>query len=240
MGFWDNLVGRRINGHVEIAYGQHRLAALKESKIKEVDVIIKDLSDHQTLRIMANENLQIWKADINVIRETVRAALKELKKPGCWDKYPSMKKINNGKEIRQSIISEFLGGPWKRSYQIEQIKESLAQIKDIARGVIKEDHPKILPSLPKAQETRKAIWKTWSEDKVEEGKIQRVFKPPENKEAEEKRNRIIEEVIEEVVKNDLPINRVEGLMKSKVKMANYQQPTHGEFLQKLLMKFQIC
>ena len=28
-GFWDNLVGRKMNGEIQIAYGHHRIEALR-------------------------------------------------------------------------------------------------------------------------------------------------------------------------------------------------------------------
>ena len=59
-GFWDNIVGRSNNGHFEIAYGHHRLIALKEhyGNNHQVGVIVRDLSDSDMLQIMAAENME--------------------------------------------------------------------------------------------------------------------------------------------------------------------------------------
>jgi nuclear transport factor 2 (NTF2) superfamily protein len=65
---------RKKNGFYEIPYGHHRLAALKKLGIKEIEVTIQNLSDHEMIKRMANENMDIWKTDMNVIRETVRVA----------------------------------------------------------------------------------------------------------------------------------------------------------------------
>lgn len=87
--FWDNLVGRRNgDGGVEIAYGHHRLIALKEAKVKTVDISVRKLSDEAMIRMMADENMGEWGHDFTVEMETVRAVVKaygagkiELKKP---------------------------------------------------------------------------------------------------------------------------------------------------------------
>ena len=39
-GFWDNLVGREINGEIQIAYGHHRVEALR---LAEGSVMILNL-----------------------------------------------------------------------------------------------------------------------------------------------------------------------------------------------------
>ena len=54
-GFWDNIVARQqVDGKAEIAYGHHRLQALREefSPDHEVDLIIQDLDDEAMLKMM--------------------------------------------------------------------------------------------------------------------------------------------------------------------------------------------
>jgi hypothetical protein len=43
-----------------------------------------------------------------------------------------------GHGIGQAGISNYLGGPWKREYQIKIIAEALTQLKDIEEGIIIE------------------------------------------------------------------------------------------------------
>jgi len=76
-GFWDNVIARLRNGKPEIAYGHHRLAAMKEefSPTHKVDLIIKDLDDQTMIRIMANENMEEWKHAAETIMETVRTVV---------------------------------------------------------------------------------------------------------------------------------------------------------------------
>ena len=77
--FWDNIVARKApNGKgIEIAYGHHRLTALREMfpGTKEFDFIVRDLTDTDMLKIMAHENLDDWGHDSGIERETVRAVV---------------------------------------------------------------------------------------------------------------------------------------------------------------------
>jgi flagellar biosynthesis GTPase FlhF len=76
-GFWDNVVARAKNGKAEIAYGHHRLAALKEEfgPNHKVNLIIRDLDDETMIQIMARENMEEWETSASVIQETVRAVV---------------------------------------------------------------------------------------------------------------------------------------------------------------------
>lgn len=75
--FWDNIVARARDGKAEIAYGHHRLVALKEEygPNRKVDLIIKKLDDQTMIQIMAQENMQEWESDAAVIHETIRAVV---------------------------------------------------------------------------------------------------------------------------------------------------------------------
>jgi hypothetical protein len=75
--FWNNIVGRRAGKKVQIAYGHHRLVALRElfKPDHEIDVVVGDLTDDDMLRMMANENLEEWVCSARVIEETVRAVV---------------------------------------------------------------------------------------------------------------------------------------------------------------------
>ena len=98
-GFWDNILARPKKGKkfklpidgigelviygepiVELAYGHHRLTALREVLKPEdtIDIPVKDLDDSTMIKIMANENMDEWKTETIVIDETVRVAKKFL------------------------------------------------------------------------------------------------------------------------------------------------------------------
>lgn len=56
-GFWGNLLGRqRKDGMIEIAFGERRLRAAKQIGLKELPVLIEDLSDEDMAEICTAEN----------------------------------------------------------------------------------------------------------------------------------------------------------------------------------------
>lgn len=75
--FWDNVVARARDGKAEIAYGHHRLAALREEygPNHKVDLIVRKLDDATMIQIMARENMEEWETNAAVIQETVRAVV---------------------------------------------------------------------------------------------------------------------------------------------------------------------
>ncbi len=76
-GFWDNIVARKRDGKAQIAYGHHRLVALKEEfgPNHKVELITRDLDDGAMLQIMARENLEEWGTSASVEQETIRAVV---------------------------------------------------------------------------------------------------------------------------------------------------------------------
>lgn len=78
-GFWNNVVARRSpeDDKVQIAYGHHRLAALREryGENHEIGVIIRDLSDETMLAMMVRENMEEWGANGTVMFETIRSVV---------------------------------------------------------------------------------------------------------------------------------------------------------------------
>ena len=130
--FWDNLVAREKNGVVEIAYGHHRLIALQELDIKEIDIPIREINDAHMIKIMANENLDNWGTTPAVYTESVLVAKEyldgELAKYESWGKAKKSYLINlldrnltEGKfqdlkksGVGQTTLLKFLGGNWKQ------------------------------------------------------------------------------------------------------------------------------
>ncbi len=139
-GFWDNILIRPNGNRFQLAYGHHRLVAIKELGIENVDVPVRDLDDATMLRIMANENMDEWRASPAVINETVFAAKKfidsELAKYETREAIPAnsfisqiasdaysfanLKKQGAG----QTTILAFLGGNWKQ-WMIQEALETL-------------------------------------------------------------------------------------------------------------------
>jgi len=137
-GFWDNILLRQAGDRFQLAYGHHRLIAIKEVGIKEVDVPVRPLDDATMLRVMANENMTDWKSYPAIINETVFAAKEfidsELAKHETWDSAPLFIKELIGAEpafrnvkARGSggeTILKFLGGNWKQ-WMIQEALETL-------------------------------------------------------------------------------------------------------------------
>jgi hypothetical protein len=143
-GFWDNILARKINGHIQIAYGHHRLEALKLVKkpTDYIDIPIKDLDDATMIQIMANENMEQWETNQYVINESVKVAkdfldgelkkcktLLEVKKSYLInlldtnmqeDNYQSLK----SKGVGQTTILKFLGSNWKQ-WQVQEALDNL-------------------------------------------------------------------------------------------------------------------
>ncbi len=76
--FWNNIVARLgPDGKPQIAYGHHRLVALRElySGAHEINLIVRKLSDAVMIKMMARENSEIYKTNAIVLLESVRATV---------------------------------------------------------------------------------------------------------------------------------------------------------------------
>jgi ParB-like nuclease domain len=148
--FWDNLLVRKSPDKpscFEIAYGHHRLAALKAARIEEIDVPVRALDDTAMCRIMAHENMEEWGHSTAIEQETVRAIIEayaagKIKLPtvnkgttrGTIRIAPSFKVNSDGEEFAQAkpsytaeTLAVFLG--WKE-YKVGTTLAALALIED--------------------------------------------------------------------------------------------------------------
>jgi len=152
-GFWDNILARKSNGDIQIAYGHHRLVVLREVMKPEdiVDIPVKDLPDSVMIQVMANENMDEWKTSASVIDETVRVAKEFL------EKYPDERKkiLSLAKEsiVGSPMIAKFLG--WKQS----RVSSSLLRINAIDEGIIDREAIKEMPTERHATEFASAMKK---------------------------------------------------------------------------------
>lgn len=125
-GFWDNILCRKHGNRYQLAYGHHRLQAIKELDIKEVDIPCKDISDADMVRIMALENREQEDMSQTILIETVRVVRDflngEFRNSISWEalgdsnqrlidkfNYDKIKSEGAG----HSTILKFLGGGWK-------------------------------------------------------------------------------------------------------------------------------
>jgi len=124
--FWDNILARSAHGKQQIAYGHHRLIAIREELGEDtvVDIPVRDLSDENMLKIMANENMREWSTDLRVVMETVRAAKKFLEEhPEIIAQYRDPR---GSQELGASVISRFLGRNWSKA----RVEGILRMVKD--------------------------------------------------------------------------------------------------------------
>ncbi len=166
--FWDNVLVREKKGKFQIAYGHHRLLALQELKIEKIEAPVKEISDLNMIRIMANENFEQWKLTTNVVIETVKAAKKFIEdKLQRYEKWELFEKTELNKAlgftdaqtfsaakgklgVGRKMILSFLGENWKDW----MIKESLEVLGDES---LDEDAIKKAPTMTGARKLRKAI-----------------------------------------------------------------------------------
>ena len=139
-GFWDNIIARRNNGEIQIAYGHHRLEALKKAGEKEIDIPIKQLDDETMIRIMADENDDIYAMTPAILNETIKTVRDYLKE-------------KNGSVGRAPIMA-FL--QWESD---EKIMNALQALSDIEGGEVDKVAYETLPTVEQATEFRRAVKK---------------------------------------------------------------------------------
>jgi len=163
--FWDNLLARK-NGtdKYQIAYGHHRLIALRGLKIKEIDIPVRQLDDAMMIRIMANENIESNRSPA-VVNETVHAVKDyldgELTRSGSWGTLNSSIKGLTDKEhfhqlkdkgVGQTTILKFLGPPWKQ----HMIQDALATLREDKTKVDRKA-VEILPTIEASRNFKAAV-----------------------------------------------------------------------------------
>ncbi len=116
-GFWDNILARKNNGNIEIAYGHHRLVVLKKLFKPDdfIDIPIKELDDPTMIQIMANENMNEWDTNVQIIDETIKITKeyllnhpKLINEIATTSDLPELN-IHGKYEISSKIISIFFG-----------------------------------------------------------------------------------------------------------------------------------
>lgn len=182
--FWDNILARQTSDGFEIAYGHHRLFALQELGIKEVEIPVKNLSDSRMLQIMANENHDDWHSSPAVINETVAAAKEyldgELARCESWEllnknikqlfeskeRFSQIKNSDNG--VGQTTILKFLGKNWKQ-WQIQEALEIIREDSKVSRTAYEK-----FPTQTQAQAFKSAV-KTFNVPKTVQKKIAKTI-----------------------------------------------------------------
>ena len=157
-GFWDNILVRKPTyaNYYEIAYGHHRLQALRELYPDglAIEVPVKELSDSIMLKIMANENMEQWQLTARVVDETVRVTASFLDEHPDEIKTKEPKKVSSDGKNNYNFsslafqIAEFLGKGWSE----KSIYNSLQRLKMIEEGAVDKEAVHSMPS-PTAADT---------------------------------------------------------------------------------------
>jgi hypothetical protein len=174
--FWDNILARPgKDDKFEIAYGHHRLFAIQKVGLEEVDIPVRNLDDATMIRIMANENMDLWKTSPKVVDETVLVAKgfldKELAKYESWEELPDpLIKLLKGdtdkasrnrfaavkqQGVGQTTLLNFLGGNWKQW----MIQEALLTIKEDKEGIVDREAVETFDRQKPARRFRQAVKK---------------------------------------------------------------------------------
>jgi len=145
--FWENLMARpspSAPGKYELAYGEHRIKALRNLGHKTIQLTVNEnIDDTLMLKMMADENAEDYGSRPEVLHETVKAVRGHLQKmlnDFEWLLLPesgrSLFKSKHGFETAQGkgvgrdLIQKFLG----RGYSKHSVTEALASIKAEEEG----------------------------------------------------------------------------------------------------------
>jgi hypothetical protein len=210
--FWENIVAREKDGKAEIAYGHHRLVALREEygPNHKVSLIIKDLSDEKMLQVMARENMEEWGTSASVEQETVRAVVQAfadglIELPdfvpgrGIIPRYAPHFGENTPDAPREKpytaqTLADFIGWVDRSGRPQQKVLDALTALQFIDDGILKEsDFDGLSTSQARAvvAETRKA--REWREDRAESARqeAERAKEEAANAATEAKRERAL-------------------------------------------------
>lgn len=164
--FFGSIPVRKHKDKYQIACGHHRLVALKELDIKEVECDEHNYTDAQMIKVMAEENFD-WDTPPAVLIQTLiqtkkflddeLAKFKTLKLAGDFaaqlfesqQAFANAKRKDTGGVGRETLI-KFLGENWKS----HKIREALTIIKD---DTIDKEAINDIPTVRQAATFRKAV-----------------------------------------------------------------------------------
>jgi len=174
-GFWNNVVAREADdGTPQIAYGHHRLRALREvyDDDHEVELEVRDLSDEKMLQIMARENMEEFGTSAEIEMETVKAVVQaygsgriSLRNPpkqviarGDARVAPSFTSTSSLDEVEKSYtaasIADFLGWVSGNGKPQDKVHNSLNALELIERGVLDREDVLDLTSYELRQQVK--------------------------------------------------------------------------------------
>ena len=177
-GSWVSLLGRSAShGAIEIAYGEHRLAAARRLGLQEIEVIVLALSDEDMRSLAALESHQGRGLRVTTVLAIVDAAqtrIFNLLKLGTNDgtlqeflknHYPTSKGIKNAMHYGpgEGPIMEYLGGMFSRF----EIRIALKLLKVITNKLVDLDAINMFEELRYAEAFADAVLVERREDQDE-------------------------------------------------------------------------
>jgi ParB/RepB/Spo0J family partition protein len=106
-GFWEGVIARKHSDEFQLAFGHHRVEAARRNGLKEIPLVIHDLTDEKMLKMMARENMEDYRTSFLILLETWEAAAN----------YLSHLSATNAKAID---IAKFLGWARKRAENLDE------------------------------------------------------------------------------------------------------------------------
>ena len=145
-GWHGYLVGRRIDGKVEIAFGHHRVKALSElyGDDYEVEISVANLTDLEMIKQMAGDNDPAFNSDMRVMDNDVKAFLKYL------NEHPEQKReILSSEDQEDKSERVKLGAPRIAKVlkkKLSQVQLSMERLNAIDDGVVDAEALYLLPN----------------------------------------------------------------------------------------------
>jgi ParB-like chromosome segregation protein Spo0J len=212
-GYWENILCRKNNGKIELAYGHHRIEALKRKfgKDKIINVNVQDLDNNSMMKIMARENSETWKNSEIIDRETAKSSifayangditLEEIPEstnlgfiryaPSFSRKSPTLsprgERVENPYPYTATILAKFLGWGENKTSEVlrrlEAIEDGIIEESDIL-GLTKEEADAVIATAKEAYETEKETTKEDNPEKKDK-KAKKYSKDVAKKASEE-------------------------------------------------------
>lgn len=141
-GVWPNITARPAKGgKYEIAYGHHRMAAMKKAKIKEVAIVVEAMTDEVIFKRMVRENDEVYGTsaygDVETVQQAVAGfASSKWKFPEVPKDTPKKHIVNVGpaqgqRQYTEKTLAAFLGKTKESGKPAEAVKVGIDVLKAI-------------------------------------------------------------------------------------------------------------
>ena len=156
-GYWANILCRKKDGDIQIAYGHHRLEALRNIQPPDtkIDVIIQDISNERMIKIKGNENDEIYNCLPTAVDEQVKSVKEFLENNPDKAREVLSSEGSEVKRVRigAPMIAKFLGGNWK----VTRVEESLSRLNMIEEGIVDKEALYEFPTVASAMNFARVV-----------------------------------------------------------------------------------